>query len=340
MGGPAMLSYADAEAIYHADTCTALKRAANAGEVELRALSRDAYPGVKLKAGHMPELRTVGYWDAARDQEWGLDWHRNEGIEFTLLSRGKVEFAVDNGTWRLNPGTLTITRPWQRHRVGGPSIGASRLSWLILDVGVRRPNQRWRWPDWLVLDSSELDRLTTLLQHNETPVWPADREVAEAFGKLNTIVRSEPDPAQLSRLKLGINELLLATLNLLARQPMTLDPGLSSARRMVSMFLSGLGDRAEHDWSVDEMARACGLGVTRFSQYCVEITNRTPVAYLNGLRIERARRLMTAHPDMSLTMIGALCGFQTSQYFSYRFKAETGQAPRHYRRERVFAAMS
>lgn len=330
-----MLSYADEDAIYHADTCTRLRQAAEAGEVELGALARGSYPGTRLGSRQMPGLRTVGYWDAGRNQDWGLDWHRNEGIEFTLLSRGRVDFEVDGGRHRLSPGALTITRPWQRHRVGAPNVSASRLNWLILDVGVRRPNQRWRWPDWLLLERSELDRLAQILQQNETPVWQADRDLIEAFEKLAGLVRNGAGPAELSRLKLGINELLLATLHLLARQPLRLDPELSSTRRAVSLFLQALNEQLERDWTVEAMAQACGLGVTRFAHYCVQLTNRSPIAYLNGLRVEQARKLMLADPDMRLTDIGALCGFQTSQYFSYRFKAETGLSPRYYRRARA-----
>ncbi len=33
--------------------------------------------------GRAAEVRTVGYWNAKHDQGWGLDWHRNEGIELT-----------------------------------------------------------------------------------------------------------------------------------------------------------------------------------------------------------------------------------------------------------------
>jgi hypothetical protein len=52
---------------------------------------------------------TVGYWDARSNQTWGLDWHRNEGIELTYLARGKIAFAVDKTDFQL------ITRPSDRH---------------------------------------------------------------------------------------------------------------------------------------------------------------------------------------------------------------------------------
>jgi len=97
--------------IYHADTCEPLKRGVERGEVRLVARARGAYPGLPLPAKALTEVRTVGYWDAEHNQSWGLDWHRNEGIELTYVSRGKVHFAVDDQPFLLTRGDLTITRP-------------------------------------------------------------------------------------------------------------------------------------------------------------------------------------------------------------------------------------
>ena len=107
--------------------------------------------GAKAPPHTLPGVKSLGFWDADHRQDWGLDWHRNEGIELTLLESGRLPFSVDGQDLDLKPGDLTITRPWQLHRVGRPHVTACRLHFLILDVGVRRPHQRWKWPPWLVL---------------------------------------------------------------------------------------------------------------------------------------------------------------------------------------------
>ena len=85
--------------VLEADTCDALAAAAARGEVELSALARAPYPGDPL-GDALPGIRTVGCWDAREDQGWGLDWHRNEGIELTMLERGRLAFATDAGSPR------------------------------------------------------------------------------------------------------------------------------------------------------------------------------------------------------------------------------------------------
>ena len=80
------------------------------------------------------------------------------------------------------------------------------------------------------------------------------------------------------------------------------------------------------------MAEACGLGRTTFANYCAEITNVSPMDYLNGLQDQaRAHDCLEGEPDRSITEIAALCGFDTSQYFATRFRQEVGKSPREYR---------
>lgn len=320
---------------YHADRCDQLQQAALDGDLRLAALARRGYPGTPLPHRMLPEVSTVGYWDAHKDQSWGLDWHRNEGIELTFLSRGKLDFAVDQKKYPLEDGWLTITRPWQQHRVGNPNVRASRLHWLILDVGMRRPNQPWRWPTWLILSPKDLKQLTELLRHNEQPAWQANSEIRHCFEQIGSLL-STPNPAEIqTRLQLYLNELFLALLEMLKTRKVVLNEHLTSTRRMVEMFLTSLPQHLEDTWSLESMAKQCGLGRTRFADYCRQITNLSPMDNLANCRVETAKKLMAQNPESSLTDIALSCGFQTSQYFSTVFHQKTGLTPREYRAKKV-----
>ena len=314
-----------------ADACDPVKAAAAAGRIRLHAWGRASYPGTRLPERRMNEIRSVGLWDATSPQDWGLDWHCNEGIEFTFVARGAVPFATGERSWRLNRGAITITRPWQPHRVGDPGLPPNRLVWLILDVGVRHPNQAWRWPSWLLLSPAERDRLTTLLSHNEQPVFTADRRCAAAFEALAAAV-SASDPVQgETPCKLAVNELLVALLSLLERQDLPLDRSLCESQRLVQMFLDELPRHLDHPWTLGGMATACGLGRTRFAHYCRQLCNGNPLDLLNRLRIEQAQRLLIEDPQRSITDIALTCGFASSQYFATRFRSQVGVSPRDWR---------
>lgn len=315
---------------YSSDTCESLKAGVLRGEVHLSALVHGEYPGTEFPHDQLPEIRSVGYWNANYDQSWGLDWHRNEGLEITFVSRGRVEFGVDGDQIELRPGDLTITRPWQRHRLGDPDVTACKLSWLILDLGIRRPNQPWIWPDWLLLSSEELHFLTTILRQNEQPVWRASADVEFYFQRLNAIVEIHDSPP-LSQIKLYVNGLLISLSAMLRDQNPSLTPSLTSSQRVVELFLKALPEQLDREWTVEDMAEACGLGKRRFTYYCQQITNLSPASYLARCRIDLASQLLRSNAEISVTDIALQVGFGSSQYFSTAFRAHQNMTPREYR---------
>lgn len=325
-------TFRSARELFHADTCQPLKAAAQAGDVRLAALGRGSYPGERLPRHDLQELCMAGYWDATFEQSWGLDWHCNEGLEIGYVAAGRLPFGVAGNSYQVEPGHLTITRPWQRHRVGQPHVPACHYSWIILDVGMRRPNQAWQWPAWLLYSKSGLKRLTDMLRHNEQPVWRADRQLGQCFERLDETVAHGGGDANHARLKILINELVILLAELLESRRPALDPSLPSSGRTVRLFLETLPRRLDEPWTLESMAEACGLGRTHFSSYCKQLNNVSPVEYLIRLRLETASRLLTREPAMSITEIAFRCGFQSSQYFAMVFRGRHGHSPSDHRK--------
>ena len=323
---------------FQADACGPLVTAARRGRVEFAALARGHYPGRKLGPRALPGIKSLGFWDARYAQNWGLTWHRNEGIELTFLERGSLAFAVDRRICQLKPDDLTITRPWQPHRVGNPEVGAGRLHWLILDVGVRRPHQPWRWPPWLVLTKSDLQELTHILRHTERPDWRATADLRHCFQRISQAVETDRAGSNLSRLSAYLNELFVLVLDMCRRRAVLLDESLSSTQRTVALFWDDLRQHPAQlakTWTVDGMAWQCGLGVTHFIHHTKQITNITPIQHLNRLRLELAAEQLRAQPERSVLDIALDCGFASSQYFATLFSRHFGCAPRTHRHRTV-----
>ena len=321
---------------YEADTCRSVVRAVEAGQLQHVALARGQYPGRRLARNALPGVKTVGFWDADRVQDWGLDWHRNEGIELTFLESGRLGFAVDGQEFSLEPDDLTFTRPWQQHRVGDPHVGAGRLHCLILDVGVRRPHQTWRWPSWIVLTSADQRQLTDILRHNEQPVWHATPEVARSFRRIGAAVAADRDGSRISSLAVHLNQLFLSVLEMFRGQEVSLDESLSSARRTVELFWQDMCRNLDHlalEWTVRGMAKRCGMGVTNFIHHSKQLVNMTPIQYLNHCRLTLAARLLKEEPGRSITDIALACGFASSQYFATLFRRNFGVTPRAFRND-------
>ena len=326
----APLVFESAGRVFRPDTCEPLKDAARRGELDVQGWSRGSYPGVPLPEHILSGVRTLGAWDAHHLQHWGLGEHCNEGIEITFLSRGILSFSCAGHRTVLRPGEMTVTAPWLIHEVGLPKVEASRLVWVILDVGVRRPNQVWQWPDWVLLTEAERQTFCHVVQNCDRAVWDGST-VASAFEALYDLLQTGDPITSETDIKIQLNIILMRIARALVAENGAQISFRDGARETIRLFLERLEEHIDYSWKVKEMATQCGVSRSAFIVLCRELLNRTPHEHLMHLRIERARRLLVAALGQSMTEIALECGFSSSAHFSYSFRKKTGVAPSTYR---------
>ena len=319
---------------YHADTCIPLVDAVRRNKIKFNALARHTYPGKRLTEDTIG-LNSIGYWDANEPQDWGLDWHRNEGIEIHFLESGSMPYSQENQALELMPNNLTITRPWEAHKVGGPVIGMGKFYWIILDLDVRRPHQNWLWPDWIILAPKDLEKLTNILRQNEKFYWKADKRILDCFQRIGKAVDSDNEGSNASKIRLLVNDLLLSLLDLLVVEEVQLDEKLMNSSRSVHQFLKELDVNLSENWTVEKMAKSSGVGLTRFTFHCRQLTNLTPMKYLMLKRVEMSKKILLEQSEMNISDVAYLCGFSTSQYFATMFKKQEKCTPVAYRKRAI-----
>jgi AraC family transcriptional regulator len=89
-------------------------------------------------------------------------------------------------------------------------------------------------------------------------------------------------------------------------------------------------DNCGRELSLSEIARAAYLSAFHFARLFKKITGLTPHAYLAGLRIEKARRLL-AETDLQITEVGARVGYAGQSHFTKIFREATGLTPKAFR---------
>ena len=319
---------------FEIDSCAPQSAAVLGGKIQLHALTKGHYPGHLLQPSQLPGINSIGFWNGTGAQDWGLEPHRNEGLEICFLETGTTAFSVEAKNFKLRAGHFTITRPWQLHKLGAPNIGPGKLHWLILDVGVRRPNQDWRWPRWVTLTCDDKAELTRKLRHNESPVWNSSSEIAATFRGLSNCVLNWQQPHAESHAIMLLNQLMLGILTALTAQQTHQNPELTSRRRTVELYLRDLAENSASSspgWTLEKMAAHCGMGITAFTKYCRELVNNGPVEYLNRCRLDHAARQLRENPGRPVTEIALENGFNSSQYFATLFRRRYHQTPRTYR---------
>jgi len=323
--------------VYHADTCLPLVDAVERRKLKFKALARYTYPGDRLTDDTLG-LNSIGYWDANEPQDWGLDWHRNEGIEIHFLESGSMPYSQENEEMELFPNCLTITRPWEAHKVGNPFIGMGKFYWVILDLNVRRPHQKWVWPKWIMLAPKDLNRLTIILRQNEKALWKADKRIRDCFKAIGRAVDTDENGSNSSRIRLLINHLLFLLLDLFNAEKMELNEHLTDSSRSVKLFLKELEKNLSEEWRIEKMAESAGVGLTRFTHHCKQLTNLTPMRFLTMKRLELSKNILVDERELSVAQVAFSCGFSTSQYFSTVFKKYEKCTPLEYRLNNVITA--
>ena len=84
------------------------------------------------------------------------------------------------------------------------------------------------------------------------------------------------------------------------------------------------------DTSVEEIAKMCHVSSTNFRKLFKEYAGKSPTSYRLDLKIDAAKRMLTAE-NASFTYIAEALGFESEAYFSRLFKRKTGVSPRTYR---------
>jgi AraC family L-rhamnose operon regulatory protein RhaS len=318
-------------ALLYAGNCKDLLEASLAGKVTLSAWTRRGYPGRDLGLA-LPQVCSVGGWDATQPQDWGLKLHCNEGVKIAYVARGTLTLTLDQQKHELREGQMFVVRPWQLHAFGDPHVVASQIVWVLFDMGTRRPHEQWQWPDWLAWPERDRLRLTELLSKNEQPFYQASREVAHDFEAIADIVATNDIEGSEVRLRLTISMMLMHFMHQIEKQQVVLDESLAQSKRTVRIFLDRLAHALDEDWTLENMAAECKLSRTQFSQHCLSLTNSTPMRYLQTLRLDAAHRILIDRPSIPVTQVAFECGFSSSQYFATCFRRRYGVAPKDVRR--------
>ena len=86
------------------------------------------------------------------------------------------------------------------------------------------------------------------------------------------------------------------------------------------------------DASVTAIASMMCMSSSQFYRKMVAITGHTPAAYIQHIRIKKARKLLDKNPNMKLIEVAALCGFDVYPNFVRTFKSVCGITPSEYRK--------
>jgi AraC-like DNA-binding protein len=78
--------------------------------------------------------------------------------------------------------------------------------------------------------------------------------------------------------------------------------------------------------SIRDMAHEVGMSISRFQRTVKRMTGRSPIDYINYVRLTKARQLLVSRSG-TVSDVAYQCGFNSVAYFCKQFKREFGQTP-------------
>jgi AraC-like DNA-binding protein len=100
----------------------------------------------------------------------------------------------------------------------------------------------------------------------------------------------------------------------------------------IGLALSAIHRDPGHDWTVEELARACSLSRSAFAARFVARVGKPPATYLAHVRLDAATDLLRG-TSLPVTLIAANVGYTSEAAFSRAFKHRYGTPPARWRRD-------
>ncbi|WP_127530099.1 response regulator transcription factor [Paenibacillus kobensis] len=100
---------------------------------------------------------------------------------------------------------------------------------------------------------------------------------------------------------------------------------------MVEHIRSTLDKTYDQPLDLDKLAQTAGMSASYISRLFRQKMNKTMTEYVIGLRIERAKELLTDNPALKNYEISQLVGYHDPVYFNKLFKKEVGVTPKDYK---------
>jgi AraC family transcriptional regulator, arabinose operon regulatory protein len=269
-------------------------------------------------------LRDDGYGSAApivtgdllggaRYGVWRTRGTRDYLLMYTRSGRGRIGLGGGREQF-LEAGQVVLLRPGTLHDYGTARGGESAHWNLLWAHFLPRPH----WLDWLTWPELAPGVLHLALDEAMAPRVEAS---------LLTMHRRATG-ALLQREEFALNALEEALLWCASENPATRrhDPRVAEALAFLVANLS-------RPITLDDVAKAAGLSISRLAHLVRQETGLTTLQFLERERLARARQLLRL-TTRSVSEIAAEVGFENPNYFSLRFRKLVGVGPRRYRQQR------
>ena len=232
------------------------------------------------------------------------NWHEN--IELLYIVKGSGTLFSDGRRFTFREGDTVAVNSLELHFTEADDCLCYYV--IIPDRGFLKVNS---------VDTSRLS-LTHVI---------SSRESGEMFLRIARLYASD-EPFREAKLKAALLDLVILLADRFTSEEKAAPPSKSLSR--MKLIISYINAHLSEHISADDVARAAALSKYHFLREFKKLTGMTLVSFINNLRCEKARSLLSSG-DMPVSEVCSSCGFENSSYFTRVFRDNAGMTPSEYR---------
>ena len=132
-------------------------------------------------------------------------------------------------------------------------------------------------------------------------------------------------------IKIQLCELLIEIYRRFMAKNSLLEPCEAAKYELMGEVLRYLEENYSQRLNVSDISRQAYMSKSHFSFIFKEATGLSVIDYLQKIRIEKACKLLSEHPEKPVAEIACCVGYQDYKFFNHIFKRVTGMTAREYR---------
>lgn len=261
--------------------------------------------------------------------------HRHQYMQINYVSQGKGRHRINNQEFEITRGDIFVIPPYIPHCIVVPEDSHIQIIEFEFEPAFINQNFTSMENAETFMDFAYIEPFLVAEHKIKPRLNLVGRVQVEVEDLLNEALQEYT--ARNSGFVLLVKSLLLKLLVIAGREFTRIlkdsdaYPAFTYHKEAVLAALKYIGEHYAEEMSVEEVAKRFVLSQSYFSFLFKNITSRTFIEYLNGLRISKAMEMLR-NTEKRVLDISLETGFNSVNHFNRIFKQYTGLTPLEYRK--------
>ena len=260
-----------------------------------------------------------------------IRWHWHPELEFNVITRGTMEYYVENDHFTLSAGQGILKNANVLHMAEpAKNTPNAEMFSIIMDSSFIAPPQSLIYQKYVApLGGNQGFRCLPL-----DPALPWQADILEWLRQAYALSLTEAGAYELHlhRLMCQVWQTIAEHSQELPKQ--TLSPAELTNQIRIKQMISYIQETFQKKITLDDIAAAASVSRNTCLNCFRTVLGLSPLEYVANLRLELALHLLTA-TTLPVSEVAAACGFEDAGYFGKAFRKKTGLSPTQYRTRRL-----